>query len=181
MKRVQIGALAFACMAIASCLPRPMTARERTTESERYRERLTAESLFLAQTPDTTYRRRMQDFIRRSLMVPTDSLARLYVALKTAPEDQRWQVRHDFRCEIYYLMRAYGVASYQRADKRLQDSLSRTGFDVEETFNRMSVIKGSDPQDVRGCDERTRRLPTLPDSIRYEPSPAGSPMLTVAP
>jgi hypothetical protein len=138
---------------------------------QHYRQMVAAESISLTRTTDTTYRRRINDLIRRSRAVRTDSLARLMVALETAPDSIKWRVRRAYGCEDLYLMMAHGYAARSRAVYRMIDSLYRTGFDATRTDERLSRIKG--PPfiiDHQTCGDAVFALPKIPDSLAFEPA-----------
>jgi hypothetical protein len=133
-----------------------------------YKNSVRAESLRLARNPDTTYVRRTNDLIRRSRLVPTDSLARLRVALEAAPDSVKWRYRQVIICEYARLMRLHGNAAAQRAIYRMLDSLQSTGFGIDE--DRMH--RGGGPPQVlsrRACGDATWDLPGLPDSLNSVP------------
>jgi hypothetical protein len=73
-----------------------------------FQREILAESLQVAHSADTTWQRWMWDFRRRSLLVPTDSLARLNVALFTHPDSTRGPVRQAVSCELLRLMALAG-------------------------------------------------------------------------
>jgi hypothetical protein len=137
-----------------------------------YARAVANESLFIARTPDTTYRRRMYDLIRRSRLVRTDSLARLYVALDAVPDSTKWRVRQLVVCQTYHLIVRYGSPAAERATMRMMDSLNRGGFDANGHGERMESVKGPNvelPHPL--CGRNAEDLPPLPDSLKLVPFP----------
>jgi hypothetical protein len=127
--------------------------------------------LFLARTPDTIYRRRMYDLIRRSRLVPTDSLARLYVALAAVPDSARWRVRQLVVCQTQHLVILHGFPAAERATMRMMDSLNRGGFDANRHGERMESVKGPDVELPHQLCGNPQDLPPLPDSLMRVPFP----------
>jgi hypothetical protein len=137
-----------------------------------YARAVATESLFLARTPDTVYRRRMYDLIRRARLVRTDSLARLYTVLDAVPDSTQWRVRQLILCEAYYQIALYGPAAVERATIRMMDSLNRSGFDANRNEERMARVKGPDMQLPHPlCGRKGQDLPQVPDSLNRVPFP----------
>ncbi len=138
-----------------------------------YQQSMVAESIALEREADTTYKRRMLDLVRRSLLVPTDSLARLYVAIPATPVSELWRIRQAFGCEGFRLARTYGGIAVTRAEARLTDSLERGGLDIDRLIK--SYLGAPGPLltiHQSTCGEAVFRLPTLPDSLKDKPWPA---------
>lgn len=74
-----------------------------------YQRAAVAESTTLATTTDTIYRRRLQDLIRRSLLVPTDSLARLHRAIPTTVDSLLPPLRQELTCEEWRLIHGHWI------------------------------------------------------------------------
>src|SRR3954469_842433 len=98
------------------------------TEPTPYQQRVAHDSATVAATTDTIYRRRMLDLIRRSRLVPTDSLARLYALIPLTPDSTMHLLRQEIGCEGSRLIAVHGQAAALRAFERMADSLERTGF-----------------------------------------------------
>jgi hypothetical protein len=129
-----------------------------------------AESLALARETDTIYKRRMLDFIRRSRLVPTDSLTRLYIVIPETPRSELWRIRVAIGCENFRLGRMYGLMPWERAFDRMIDSLERSGVNMKHLEETQLAAPG-EPMTIgqRTCGEEVFQLPTLPDSIRDIP------------
>ncbi len=135
-----------------------------------YRAETAAEARRLATTTDTVYRRRLQDLIRRSQLVRTDSLARLNSSIPSTPDSALHRVRKAIACEEVRLLAANGQAATLRAIKRMADSLSRSGFDYLR-YSEKSLAASGPPLKFRkgDCGVNSHRL--LPDSLEYEVYP----------
>lgn len=131
---------------------------------------MAAESNRLAATTDTVYRRRLEDLIRRSRLVPTDSLARLYAAIPSTPDSLLHWVRQEIGCEGLRLVTVHGMAANLRAFRRMEDSLERSGFDYRIQAERMLAARGPLLQIRKGdCGVDSYRM--LPDSLDSEVYP----------
>jgi hypothetical protein len=108
--------------------------REKMTD---YQRTLAMESLALARDTDTVYVRRVRDEIRRSRLVPTDSLVAEYLHLKTAPLDSFYPTRQQIACTIFHLGQRHGEGTTGRALSRMEDSLLRAGVDMKELSKRL--------------------------------------------
>ena len=107
-----------------------------------YRERVTAEAAVLATTNDTIYRRRLSDLIRRSQLVPIDSLARLHASIPTTADSALPRLRREVTCEQRQLFLDHGHAAVLRAVDRMADSLVRRGYRFERDQERMLSATG---------------------------------------
>jgi hypothetical protein len=140
-----------------------------------YEQRARAESLFLRQTTDTVYRRRLLDLIRRSRLVPTDSLAQLYLRLSKASDAELPELRRQYPCMFVRISSRYGSPAAERAAERMIDSLTQTGVDrnavdtliVSGPGGPISISKSTCGRDVFDT--------SLPDSLAIDPEPTRSP------
>jgi hypothetical protein len=138
-----------------------------------YAHGVRAESLQLARNPDTTYVRRMRDLIRRSRLVPTDSVARLFVAVEAAPDSMKEPYRQMLSCKMALLMHEHGLAATMRALDRMHDSLRIAGFRSDAgRFNGGEAVTTLSPTTCGGL--AVWQLPRLPDSLAREPRPTSS-------
>jgi hypothetical protein len=135
------------------------------------------DSLRIMKLKDTMYRRRSWDVRRRARLVPTDSLARLNVALFVAQDTMRGYVRRAIGCELYRLLATYGGPAADRAINRFTDSVKRAGtMDWGKRNNLMALAKGPDLEiGEEACGNAMFQLPQLPDSIEEEPTSRGWP------
>jgi hypothetical protein len=156
---------AFAISAAFACFPGASrsTAAQGLTEYQR-QER--AESLSLVHERDTTYKRRMLDLIRRTRLVRTDSLARLYAALTRTPQSEWWRLRLAIGCESARLAHTYGLIPSLRADQHARDSLQSAGIDIERIGDTYLGTPGPamsiSPSE---CGMAMFQLPRIPDSL----------------
>ena len=140
-----------------------------------YRAEMAAERNRLATTTDTVYRRRLQDLIRRSRLVPIDSLARLYASIPGTSDSVLHRVRQEIGCEDARLHSEHGQAALLRAFRRMEDSLERSGFDYRFQAERMLSASGPLLQLRKGdCGVDFKRR--LPDSLNYEVYPTKYPL-----
>jgi hypothetical protein len=140
------------------------TARhERITE---YQREVAEESLSLSRDTDTVYVRRVRDEIRRSRLVPTDSLVEDYLHLKAAPLDSLYPWRQRSACTIFHLGQRYGEGTTRRALARMEDSLLRTGMDMHELSARLDDPR---PPWVELSERSCGTSPDvhLPDSLMF--------------
>ena len=138
-----------------------------------YQRQMKAESITMNNERDTVYQRRMRDLARRALLVPTDSLARLYVIIPRTPVADLWRIRQGIGCEGAILMAKHGVAAFTRANDRMSDSLERTGLDVGKA-NDLS-LSAPGPLLALGvgtCGENIWPKPGVPDSLSNYPERA---------
>ena len=135
-----------------------------------YRAEMAAERNRLATTTDTVYRRRLQDLIRRSQLVRTDSLVRWNTSIPSTPDSALHRVRREIACEELRLLVAHGQAATLRAITRMADSLDRNGFDYVR-YSEKSLAASGPPLEFRkgDCGVDSHRL--LPDSLEYEVYP----------
>ena len=84
-----------------------------------YQREMEAESVAVSNERDTVYQRRMHDLARRTLLVRTDSLARLYAMIPHTPVADLWRIRQAMGCEGLLLIYNHGAAAYTRASNRL--------------------------------------------------------------
>ena len=136
-----------------------------------YQRAAAAESTVLATTTDTVYRRRLQDLIRRSLLVPTDSLARLHRAIPTTADSLLPPLRQELTCEEWRLIHGHGNAATVRAIRRMGDSLQRNGVAFLRDQDRL-LAAGDGTESLRPetCGIDVHR-PRLPDSLNLEVFP----------
>ena len=142
-----------------------------------YLRQQASDSVRIAKLTDTTYQRRSWDVRRRARLVPTDSLARLNVALFIAQDTMRGYVRRAIGCELFRLMVTYGGPAADRAIDRFTDSVKRAGtMDWEERNSLMAFAKGPDLElGEEACGRAMFHLPQLPDSIEEELTSTGWP------
>jgi hypothetical protein len=160
--------LAVLMLALAACGPSVALPQSRPTPTQR---QAAAESAAIATTADTIYKRRLSDLIRRSLLVPVDSLARLHAAIPSTPDTGLYRLRQEIGCENYRLLVRHGQAADLRAFRRMTDSLQRSGLDLERQADRMNAAAGP-PLHIRGGDCGVPLpFPHLPDSLNSEVYP----------
>ena len=135
-----------------------------------YPEEMRAESLAVLASKDTTYQRRMWDFRRRAAAINTDSLRLLYIALATVPDSEGLVIRHRFQCFSTAGLMTYGGA-FDRADRRLVDSLRQYGGDLLERGDLR--LQRNDPHDPGISNRTCGGLPQniINDTLDYEPMP----------
>ncbi|MEP6621984.1 MAG: hypothetical protein ABJE47_21860 [bacterium] len=138
-----------------------------------YQRHEQAELQALAREGDTTYKRRMLDYIRRARLVPTDSLAWLYAAVPRTPASELWRLRTAIGCETFSLMKKHGTMPAVRASDRMEDSLRRAGYDMKRLHESYLSAPGP-PMELSfsTCGETVYRLPSVPDSLSNLPYPA---------
>jgi hypothetical protein len=144
-----------------------------------YQRGMVAESLGLSRETDTTYTRRMLDLIRRSRLVSTDSLTKLYAAFMNTPRPEQWRLSRAIVCEEALLSMKHGATPANRAFRRMQDSLKRSGLDLDRVEELLLTAPGApkalDPPMTIGlstCGETMFLFPRVPDSLGSEPYPA---------
>jgi hypothetical protein len=158
----------LACtVSIAACGPR---GSGRTTGSSEYQKEVAAESLALERSSDTTYVRRMRNLIARSRAVPVDSLARMFTQLSHASKAQQPSLRQGIACEYFRIGITYGSNAFERAIRRMEDSLTRAGVDLETSKR---FLNGGAGPPLEMSDRACPGLPTttLPDSLEFAPKP----------
>jgi hypothetical protein len=136
-----------------------------------YRQQARADSITIATTKDTIYKRRLSDLIRRSLLVPTDGLARLYASAPSTSDSELYILRQEIGCEELRLLMAHGQAATLRATSRMADSLVRSGFDVDFNAGKVLAAKGPNAEIRNGSCGVFWPHPRLPDSLNYEVYP----------
>jgi hypothetical protein len=135
----------------------------------RYEREMRAESLALARSTDTTWVRRMRDLERRTRLVPTDSLARLYAATPRTPASRRFALTEELRCEMAKLFTRAGTPAGYRAVHRMQDSLERQGIEARRFDEELAAAPDmTTMESFRRCLTDTVRLA---DSLQYYPVP----------
>ncbi|MEP6621985.1 MAG: hypothetical protein ABJE47_21865 [bacterium] len=138
-----------------------------------YQRHEQAELQALAREGDTTYKRRMLDYIRRARLVPTDSLARLYAAVPTTPVAELWRLRMVIGCEGFSLTPKHGTMPAARAMARMKDSLQKAGYDMKHLSETYMSAPGPPMElSLATCGEAVYRLPRVPDSLSNLPYPA---------
>lgn len=139
-----------------------------------YNDVAAAESSALATSTDTIYQRRLRDLIRRSLLVPTDSLARLHGSIPTTADSLLPPLRQELVCEEWRLTLGHGHAAALRAIRRMADSLERNGVAFLRDQDRL-LASGDASVSLRPrtCGVDVRR-PRLPDSLYFEVFPTKS-------
>ncbi|MEO5817250.1 MAG: hypothetical protein ABIT20_18430 [Gemmatimonadaceae bacterium] len=135
-----------------------------------YQRQMKAESIAVSNERDTVYQRRMRDLARRTLLVPTDSLARLYAMIPRTLVADLWRIRQAMGCVHITQMSKHGAAAYKRATNRMVDSLERTGFDVMKADD----VSLSAPGPlltfaIDNCGENLALESRVPDSLSNYP------------
>ena len=141
-----------------------------TQASSDYQKEVAAESLAIERSSDTTYVRRMRDLIARSRAVRVDSLARMFTQLSHASKAQQPSLRQGIACEYFRIGITYGTNAFERAKKRMDDSLARAGVDLETSKELLDGGAGPPPE---MSDRACPGLPTtvVPDSLEFAPKP----------
>ena len=138
-----------------------------------YQRQMKAESIAVNNERDTVYRRRMRDLARRSLLVPTDSLARLYAAIPRTPVADLWRIRQAMGCAEVILISKHGVAAFKKANYRMVDSLIRAGLDVRNADDRSLSAPGPLLSlGVDTCNDNSWLKSTVADSLSNFPERA---------
>lgn len=181
MTRSRKRVIALVCVAILAAylaplvrlLPRKMPQRYASS----YLREQANDSMRIEELKDTPYQRRSRDVRRRARLVPTDSLARLSMALFIAQDTMRGYVRRAIGCEQYRLFATYGAPAAERAINRFTDSVKRAGtMDWDQRNYLMATAKGPDLElGEEACGNAMFKLPLLPDSIEQEPTSRGWP------
>lgn len=135
-----------------------------------YQRQMKAESIAVSNERDTVYQRRMRDLARRTLLVPTDSLARLYVMIPHTPVADLWRIRQAMGCVGLLLIYNHGAAAYKRASNRMVDSLGRAGFNVMKADDvSLSAPGPLLTFGIDNCGENLALKPRVPDSLSNYP------------
>ena len=154
---------AISCVALSGCWKVGSTQETRRVTSWPY---LSADSLERAGERDTAYIRRMRTYEQLVRSVPTDSLAKLYLASIDAPAEDGRRYQHAITCEVSRLVRRYGGAAPGRAVRVLEDSL----FPTEEAMRRFNAARARWPSSL-GREYRCNMsdIPLAPDSLGWRP------------
>ncbi len=135
-----------------------------------YQRQMKAESIAVSNERDTVFQRRMRDLARRTLLVPTDSLARLYGSVRGTAVADLWRIRQAVGCQDALLMAKHGVAAFKRANERMKDSLRTGGVNADETTE--TFLSAPGPLMTLGldtCGETIWPKPGVPDSLSNYP------------
>src|SRR3954465_3760093 len=92
----------FLSVGCSSCSS-PFSKRE-----SKYREEVSEESTMVANSADTAYKREMTNVLRKSRLMPMDSLARLYVRMAEGSDAEQPAVRAAVSCELARKYAVYG-------------------------------------------------------------------------
>jgi hypothetical protein len=89
-------------------------------------DHMTSAELVAAGERDTVFVRRVRMFEEIAARIPTDSLARLYVAAIDAPADRARVFQSAFGCQYFRMIWQYGSIASTKAIRRVEDSLFAT-------------------------------------------------------
>jgi hypothetical protein len=154
---------AITSVALSGCWNVGTTSERRIVSPWPY---LSADSLERAGDRDTAYIRRMRTYEQLVRSVPTDSLAKLYLASIDAPVEEGQRYHHAVACQINIMVRRYGGAAPGRAIRLLEDSL----FPTVEAKRRFNAARERWPTSLGReyrCD--VGDVPLAPDSLGWWP------------
>jgi hypothetical protein len=126
---------------------------------------MTSAELVAAGERDTAFVRRVRVFDEIAARIPTDSLARLYVAALDAPAERGAIYQNAIRCQYYRMLWHYGRVATPRAIRHMQDSL----FTTPAALARWDEAQGRWPTSPVGYACDASDLPRAPDSLEVPP------------
>lgn len=121
---------------------------------------------------DTVYLRRLRTIEAVASSIDTDSLRKLYVRSLDASREEMVDVAYQISCEYVRGFLQYGQPAYNRAMRRLVDSLltdpavRKRWFKSKERWPQVS-------QSASTCN--INGVVSAPDSLKWEPMPQRSP------
>jgi hypothetical protein len=127
---------------------------------------MTSAELVAAGERDTAYVRRLRMFEEIAAHIPTDSLARLYVAALDAPAERGGIYQSAIACQYFRMLWQYGRIAPSKAIRRMQDSL----FPTPAAIARWNEAQRRWPTSLGPgfpCDASD--LPHAPDSLEVPP------------
>jgi hypothetical protein len=154
---------AAALLAIAALAVSPTACR---SGGRRNPLSMTSAELVAAGERDTAFVRRVRMIEEIAARIPTDSLARLYVAALDAPAERAAIYQNAIHCQYYRMLWQYGRVASPRAIRRMQDSL----FATPAALARWDEAQGRWPTSpVPGYSCDASDLPRAPDSLQVPP------------
>jgi hypothetical protein len=154
-----------AFLAVAALAVSATACRSARRDPEPDPDHMTSAELVASGERDTVFVRRVRMFEQIATRIPTDSLARLYVAALDAPADHAAVYQSAIGCQYFRMNWQYGSVASTKAIRRVADSLFTTPAARERwsaAQRRWPLASGPvncDASDLRRSPDSLNRVP----------------------